>query len=123
MDIETQAHFKACLEARLRELIRDRRNGLHLNIAEISDAFDPKDPADMAASNCDRELLHTFRIRSLRLIEEILSALQRIDEGEFGVCEECAEPIGLNRLRANPTTILCIDCKKRQETGGRLNAA
>jgi DnaK suppressor protein len=123
MDIEMQAQFKACLETRLRDLIHDRRTGLSSSITDVSDAFDPKDSADMAATHCDRELLQTFRHRSLRLMEEILSALQRIEEGEFGVCEECAEPIGLGRMRAHPTTVLCIDCKKRQEATGRLDAA
>ena len=123
MDMAMQAHFKACLETRLRELIHDRRNGLSSSITEVSDAFDPKDSADMAATHCDRELSQTFRLRSLRLIEEILSALQRIEEGEFGVCEECSEPIGLNRMKAHPTTVLCIDCKKRQESTRRQDAA
>jgi DnaK suppressor protein len=123
MDNEMQAHFKTCLEGRLRELIHDRRHGLYTSITEVSDAFDPKDPADMASSHCDRELMQTFRLRSLRLLEEILSALQRIEDGDFGICAECSEPIGLNRMKAHPTTVLCIDCKRRQETAGRQDAA
>jgi DnaK suppressor protein len=46
---------------------------------------------------------------------KIREALNRIETGEFGICECCEEPIGEARLRARPVTTLCIDCKTEQE--------
>ncbi|HOX93988.1 MAG TPA: TraR/DksA family transcriptional regulator [Syntrophales bacterium] len=42
-------------------------------------------------------------------------ALQRIEEGTFGICEECEEPISLQRLKARPVTTYCIQCKTLEE--------
>ena len=46
---------------------------------------------------------------------EVLKALKKIDEGSFGVCEECGEEISVKRLEARPETTLCIRCKEDQE--------
>jgi DnaK suppressor protein len=49
------------------------------------------------------------------LLTKIDEALQRIEDGEFGICEECGQPIGLKRLKARPVVSLCIECKTKQE--------
>jgi DnaK suppressor protein len=46
---------------------------------------------------------------------KIREALERIEDGEFGICESCEEMIGEARLKARPVTTLCIDCKTEQE--------
>ena len=62
----------------------------------------------------EREMLHMAdRIR--RQLIEIESALARIQNGTFGVCEECGDEIGVARLKARPVTRLCINCKSKQE--------
>lgn len=48
-------------------------------------------------------------------ISDIEAALARIDHPEYGVCEECGEEIGVQRLRAKPTAALCIDCQSESE--------
>jgi DnaK suppressor protein len=53
------------------------------------------------------------------LIFKIQEALQRLEAGEFGICEECGEKIGIERLKARPVTTLCIDCKANQEIAER----
>ena len=58
-----------------------------------------------------------IRDRERRLIHKIQEALTRIDEGEYGICEECGEDIGVARLKARPVTTLCVNCKARQEEG------
>jgi DnaK suppressor protein len=45
----------------------------------------------------------------------IKEALERIETGEYGICEVCGEEISEARLIARPVTTLCIDCKKKQE--------
>jgi DnaK suppressor protein len=56
-----------------------------------------------------------IRDRERKLISKIKEALERIEDGTYGYCEACGEPIGEKRLRARPVTTLCIDCKARQE--------
>jgi len=49
------------------------------------------------------------------LLKKIDDALSRIDNKTFGVCEECGEEIGVNRLKVRPVATLCIACKEEQE--------
>jgi len=56
-----------------------------------------------------------IRDRERKLIFKIQEALRRLDGGEYGVCEECGENIGIERLKARPVTTLCIECKSSQE--------
>jgi DnaK suppressor protein len=49
------------------------------------------------------------------LLDKIQKALLRLDDGTFGVCEECGEKISQKRLEARPETTLCIRCKEEQE--------
>ena len=55
------------------------------------------------------------RDRYRKLIEKIDSALRRIEDGEYGFCEETGEPIGLRRLEARPNATLCIEAQERHE--------
>ena len=52
---------------------------------------------------------------------ELLTALERIELGEYGECESCGETIGVKRLMARPVADLCIDCKSEQEKLERRN--
>ena len=73
------------------------------------------DPADRATAESDRSFTLRIRDRELHLIRKIQAALQRIEEGTYGICEECGEEISLSRLKARPVTRLCIKCKEKQE--------
>ncbi|NWG75235.1 MAG: TraR/DksA C4-type zinc finger protein, partial [Rubrivivax sp.] len=53
------------------------------------------------------------------LAGELREALRRIRVGEFGICERCGDDIDVNRLIAQPTSTVCIDCKRRMESLGR----
>ncbi|MDE7065060.1 MAG: TraR/DksA C4-type zinc finger protein, partial [Desulfovibrionaceae bacterium] len=57
-----------------------------------------------------------------RLIRKIQAALQRIEDGSYGLCEECGEEIGVARLKARPVTRLCINCKSKQEEDEHLRS-
>jgi DnaK suppressor protein len=74
------------------------------------------DPNDRATVESGRNFELRIRDRERKLLSKIDDALNRIDEGTFGVCEDCGEDIGLKRLEARPVTTLCIDCKTIQET-------
>ncbi len=73
------------------------------------------DPNDRATLESGRSFEIRLRDRERKLLAKIEAALGRIEEGEFGICEECGEEIGLKRLEARPVTTLCIDCKTFQE--------
>ena len=61
-----------------------------------------------------------IRDRERRLIRKIQAAIQRLDEGTYGICEDCGEDISIPRLKARPVTKLCINCKARQEEGENI---
>ena len=73
------------------------------------------DPADRATAESDRSFTLRIRDSELHLIKQIQAALQRIDDGTYGICEECGEDISISRLKARPVTRLCIKCKENQE--------
>ncbi len=73
------------------------------------------DPNDRATAESDRAFTLRIRDRERRLIGKVKEALQRINDGTYGLCAECGEEISLNRLKARPVTRLCINCKARQE--------
>lgn len=90
-------------------------------IEELTDSNEVfADPADRATAESDRAFTLRIRDRERRLIRKIQAALQRIDDGSYGVCEECGDDIGVARLKARPVTRLCINCKSKQEEDEHL---
>ena len=74
------------------------------------------DPNDRATIESGRSFELRIRDRERKLLSKIDEAIARIDDGSYGICEDCDEEIGLKRLEARPVTTLCIDCKTIQET-------
>jgi RNA polymerase-binding protein DksA len=74
-------------------------------------------PGDVATITHDREIGYTLEENEERVLAAIDGALKRIDEGTFGMCKGCGQPIALERLEALPYTTQCIDCKRREERG------
>ena len=73
------------------------------------------DPNDRASQESDVSLELRNRDRERKLIKKIEEMLAKIDDGDYGFCENCGVEIGLNRLEARPTATLCIDCKTLDE--------
>ena len=73
------------------------------------------DIADRATLETDASVELRTRNRYLKLIGKIDAALERIDKGEYGYCEETGEPIGLKRLEARPIATLSIEAQERHE--------
>jgi len=76
----------------------------------------PGDLADMASQENEWQLDTALRAGLAEEFEEVEEALQRVRDGEYGYCENCHRPIRLSRLRALPQAILCIRCKRQEET-------
>jgi DnaK suppressor protein len=70
---------------------------------------------DQACFDSTAGLDFRIRDRESKLARKISEALERLEQGTFGICEECGEEIPLRRLRARPVTTLCIECKEDQE--------
>ena len=73
------------------------------------------DIADRASSETDRAIELRARDRQRKLIAKIDAALERIDDGSYGYCEETGEPISLKRLEARPIATLSIEAQERHE--------
>ncbi|MFZ3358389.1 MAG: RNA polymerase-binding protein DksA [Xanthobacteraceae bacterium] len=78
------------------------------------------DLADRASSETDRAIELRARDRQRKLIAKIDAALQRIEEGTYGYCEETGEPITLKRLEARPIATLSIEAQERHERRERV---
>ena len=73
------------------------------------------DIADRASIETERALELRTRDRARKLISKIDEALQRIEDGTYGFCEETAEPIGVKRLEARPIATMSIEAQERHE--------
>lgn len=102
-----------------RELLRQKNELLSESKSTIAGLQDGTrnipDVADRASEETDRALELRIRDRQRKLVAKIDSALRRIDEGEFGYCQETGEQISLKRLVARPTTTLSLEAQERHE--------
>jgi DnaK suppressor protein len=112
MKPEKVEYFRQILTERLRELLNEAEKTV--TDMTVSGENYP-DPTDRASLESDRNFMLRIRDRERKLISKIKSALERMDSGEFGICETCGDDIGEERLKARPVTTLCINCKKKQE--------
>lgn len=112
MNVNQRAYFRAKLVAWKNDILREARETLD-HLAEES-ANHP-DLADRASSETDRAIELRARDRQRKLISKIDAALQRIEDGTYGYCEETGEPIGLKRLDARPIATLSIEAQERHE--------
>ncbi|WP_246142686.1 TraR/DksA family transcriptional regulator [Nocardioides rubriscoriae] len=74
-----------------------------------------QDQADIGASSFERDHELTVLSNERDKLAQIERAVIRIDDGTYGVCESCGNPIGKNRLMAFPRATLCMTCKQREE--------
>lgn len=110
-------YFRGVLLEEMRLLLEDAGK----TVSEMtSDTTNFPDPNDRATQESDRSFELRIRDRERKLINKIREALERIDEGTFGICDTCGEEIGEGRLKARPVTTLCIDCKMEQERREKL---
>jgi len=112
-----QEYYRDLLNKRLTNLL-DEANKTVSGMTDHRENF--PDPTDRATLESDRNFTLRIRDRERRLIAKIKEALDRLDKGTFGTCDECEEDISDERLMARPVTTLCIKCKKNQENEEKL---
>jgi DnaK suppressor protein len=105
--------FRKLLEAKRRDIIRRAQQTLDEDMS--LDADDLPDEMDLASSEYLQSFTFRLRGREKLFLEKIQKAIEKIDDGSFGTCEECGSPISVKRLEARPETTLCIRCKEDQE--------
>jgi len=121
MNEKQRAHFKEILKAWRSELMEEvDRTVMHMK----DEAANFPDPADRATQEEEFSLELRTRDRERKLIKKIDKTLVRVEEDDYGVCDQCGIEIGIRRLEARPTADLCVDCKtldeikEKQITGG-----
>ena len=105
--------FQELLEEK-RKVVLERARQM-LSEGMVLDANDLPDEMDLAASEYIQSFEFRLRGREKSLLSKLDLALKKIEDGSFGICEICEEPIGKKRLEARPETSLCIKCKEDQE--------
>ena len=116
----TEAELKKVrqqLEAEIAGLAADIRQAESAIAERLGDAVGDAgdDQADAGAKTFQREHELALTQNARELLERSERALARMDEGSFGVCEKCGQPIGKARLQAFPRATLCVTCKQREE--------
>ena len=84
---------------------------------EVEDETLDNHLAETATATLDREIDYSLEENSEHVLRAIDAALQRIEDGTFGICETCGQPISEERLEAIPYATQCIDCRRKGERG------
>ena len=104
---------KQALETKLSEVIQ---SGSWRDTIAIERNADPLDTTQRAL---EREMATRSLDRNATLVRQIRAAIDRVDEGGYGVCLDCEEPISHKRLKAVPWAALCIQCQQRADHANR----
>ena len=101
----------------LLKMRKELTQGIEESVREEKDdeRSDVGDVYDIASSERDRELSLLLGERGREKLQEIDSALKRIEEGTYGICENCEEKIAPGRFKAMPFTRVCVNCKSKEE--------
>jgi RNA polymerase-binding transcription factor len=83
-----------------------------LKVDRNIDAIEKGDEIDLATGEISRDLAAKISMRQHRQMKEIEDALERLKYGEYGICEECGEPIPEQRLRLFPAARFCVRCQE-----------
>ncbi len=122
----TKSSFKKEMRLMLLDNKKHLLADINQKIKQETDANKKEgDIYDIASSERERELTLMLGDRDRKKIQQVYRALEWLDEDEYGLCEECGEPIGDNRMRALPFTRVCVECKSKLEKNtlykGRLD--
>lgn len=105
--------IKSLLQEQKNALLKEAMKTVESDLGVVSEEM--ADTIDRSSVETERNFTLRLRDRERKLIKKIDEALDRLEKGEYGDCEECGESIGMNRLKARPVATLCIDCKEEQE--------
>lgn len=119
MDSKNVQFFKDVLLKQRSEIL-NKENGFKAD--SFIEATAQGDEGDLAVSELSLTMTLRLQERQAQLLQKIDRALGKIEEGSFGLCEQCEEELHVNRLKARPVATLCISCKEEQENKERVFA-
>lgn len=117
---ENKEYFRKLLSQRL-EMLSAEADRPVSSVTHLKE--ESRDFADQASMGSDTDFTFRLRERESRLILKVIEALERLDQGVFGICEECDREISVERLKARPIATLCIECKRAQEASEKVRGA
>ena len=111
--------------AEQREALTDELERLEKKIAITEDELSEtlkggtdgagRDPADLGSSNFERDQEVSLAQNAREMADQARLALHMFEEGNYGLCEACGDPIGKGRLQVFPRATMCVTCKQREE--------
>ncbi len=112
MNEEQLGHFRELLMAWRHQLMEE----VDRTVDYMKDqAANFPDPTDRATQESEFSIELRTRDRERKLIRKIDDAIRRLDNDDYGFCDQCGTEIGIRRLEARPTATLCVDCKSLEE--------
>ncbi|MFQ5824026.1 MAG: TraR/DksA family transcriptional regulator [bacterium] len=121
MNKDDLTHFKNLLLKKREDIVKELSHLKEKGITEtLKDASGENSAysyhmADVGTDNMEREKAFFFATQEGRFLYHIDQALERIEQGTYGACQECGQPISRERLEAVPHARLCITCKSNEE--------
>ena len=109
------AGLRQSLDLKRQEMLSLYLHDVHAGQESTDDNAD--DFADRANNSFNRELMFSLSNNERQMLIRIDEAFQRLEDGSYGRCDHCEEPIGLPRLKALPWARYCIECQEREEMG------
>lgn len=100
---------------RLTDLEKELRANADQTTVNLRETTVVPDPADRATIEEEHALELRTRDRERKLLKKVQAAIKRIDDGDYGYCEETGDPIGVARLMARPTATLSLEAQQRCE--------
>lgn len=100
---------------RLTDLEKELRANADQTTVNLRETTVVPDPADRAMIEEEHALELRTRDRERKLLKKVQAAIKRIDDGDYGYCEETGDPIGVARLMARPTATLSLEAQQRRE--------
>jgi DnaK suppressor protein len=113
MNEKKRQYLRTVILKRLADV--SRRAGLNPEETELEER--PADPVDQAAEEREKDLTRLFRARENVEIQKLALALDRMEQGSYGICLSCDGDISDKRLMAEPTAMLCVHCQEKRERG------
>ncbi len=110
---------------KFKKLLLLERQNIHKHLAELEGASETQlsqgggDSVDLAALEITQASIQKLGNREKKLLNKIAYSLEKIESGEYGICEHCGEKIAPARLEARPVAQYCIDCKTELESNER----
>ena len=109
---DNKEYFEKLLYQRMDELFAGANKAVN-----VLDGLRDRCPDFVDRASIETDVSFSFHLkeRESRLMKKISRALEKLNNGDFGICEECGREISEERLKARPMAVLCIKCKRNQE--------